>query len=61
MSILYILLILVAVGVVLWLVNNYLPMESIVKRLLNIVVIVILALWLLKILGGWAALGSIRV
>ena len=61
MPLIYVILGLVALGVVLWLVNAYIPMEPMIKRILNIVVIVLLALWVLKILGLWDALLSIRI
>lgn len=61
MSILTVLIAIVVVGVLLWLVNTYIPMEPLVKKILNIVVIVILAVWLLKALGFWHALSSVRV
>jgi hypothetical protein len=42
---------LVIVGVLLWLVNNYLPMEPRIKQILNIVVIIAVVLWLLNVFG----------
>jgi hypothetical protein len=39
------------VGVLLWLVNNYLPMEPRIKQILNIVVIIAVVLWLLNVFG----------
>lgn len=51
MPILTIILILVAVGVILWLVNTYVPMDGKIKRILNIAVVIIVALWLLKVFG----------
>lgn len=61
MSLLTIVLALIAVGVLLWLMNNYLPMDDTVKRIVNILVIVVVVLWLLKVFGLFAALGAIRV
>jgi hypothetical protein len=42
---------LVIVGVLLWLVNNYIPMEPRIKQILNIVVIIAVVLWLLNVFG----------
>ncbi|MGZ8201452.1 MAG: Thivi_2564 family membrane protein [Methylosarcina sp.] len=42
---------LVIVGVLLWLVNNYIPMEPRIKQILNIVVIIAVVLWLLNAFG----------
>jgi hypothetical protein len=44
-------LVLVVVGVLLWLVNNYIPMDANIKKILNIVVIIVVILWLLRVFG----------
>ena len=54
MSILSLILAIVVVGVVLWLVNTFVPMEPRVKQILNVVVIIALVLWLLQ---GFGVLG----
>ena len=51
MDILTILLVIVVVGVLLWLVNTYIPMQPTVKGILNAVVIILLVLWLLDAFG----------
>ncbi len=61
MSLLTIMIALVIVGVSLWLINAYIPMDPTVKRLLNIAVIVILVIWLLKGLGFWGYLSTVHV
>jgi len=43
------------VGVILWLINTYLPMDGKIKSILNIVVVVAVVLWLLR---GFGVLGS---
>jgi hypothetical protein len=48
---------LIVVGVLLWLVNNYIPMDRKIKGRLNGVVVVAVTIWLLKIFG---LLDSIR-
>ncbi|MHB1645501.1 MAG: hypothetical protein EVG15_07240 [Candidatus Acididesulfobacter diazotrophicus] len=47
----YVLLILIVVGVILWLVNNYIPMASSIKTILNAVVVIVVILWLLEVFG----------
>jgi len=47
MSLLTLIMVLVVVGVLMWAINAYLPMEAGIKRLLNIAVIVFLVIWLL--------------
>jgi len=61
MSLLNLLLIIVIVGVILYLINNYIPMDGKVKRILNIVVVIILIVWLLKVFGVFGYLGSFRL
>jgi hypothetical protein len=52
--------VLIVVGVLLWLVNNYIPMASGVKTLLNAVVIIFLVVWLLKVFGLWNYISHFR-
>jgi hypothetical protein len=51
MPLIQLILVLVIVGVLLWLVNNYIPMDSNIKKILNIVVIIVVILWLLRVFG----------
>ena len=51
MSLLTILIVLLVVGVLLWLVNNYLPMDRKIKSILNAVVVIVVVVWLLKVFG----------
>lgn len=55
MSLLSILLTLIIVGVILWLVNTYLPMDHKIKTILNVVVVIAVIVWLLN---GFGVLGS---
>ncbi len=48
MPLMNLLITLVVVGVLLWLVNNYLPMDGKIKSILNIVVVIAVILWLLR-------------
>ncbi len=61
MSLLNLVVVLIVVGVLLWLVNAYIPMEDMMKRILNIVVIVAVVLWLLNAFGLMGSLGAIQV
>jgi len=51
MSIIGLLIVLVIIGVLLWLINNYVPMASPVKTIINVVVILVVILWLLQVFG----------
>jgi hypothetical protein len=53
--------ILIVVGVLLWLVNNYIPMQRSIKSILNAVVVIAVVLWILNVLGLFSSLMRIRV
>ena len=61
MSLVSLVVTLVVVGVLMWLVNNYIPMDGKIKRILNIVVVVAVVVWLLNLLGLMDSLRGIRV
>lgn len=61
MSLLNIVVILIVVGVLLWLVNTYIPMDAKIKSILNVVVVIAVVLWLLQAFGVLGSLGGIRV
>ena len=54
-------IVLIVVGVLLWLVNTYIPMDSKIKRILNIVVVIVVVIWLLQVFGVIGSLGNVRV
>jgi hypothetical protein len=53
MSLIYIVIVLVVAGLILWLINRFIPMQSTIKTILNLVVIIVIILWLLKAFGIW--------
>lgn len=61
MPLLTVLLILIIAGVLLWLVNSYIPMDSKIKAILNVVVVIVVIIWLLKVFGIIHYLTDIRV
>jgi hypothetical protein len=52
---------LIVVGVLLWLVNSYIPMDGKIKQILNIVVVIAVVLWLLQAFGVLGPLSGIRI
>ncbi len=42
---------LIVIGVLLWLVNNFIPMASSIKSIINIIVVIAVILWLLSFFG----------
>jgi hypothetical protein len=61
MSLITVLIILVVAGLLLWLVNTYIPMDHKIKTIFNIVVVIVVIVWLLKIFGLFQYLANIRV
>lgn len=48
---LHLVLVLIVIGVLLWLVNAYVPMDAKIKNILNVVVVIAVILWLLSVFG----------
>jgi hypothetical protein len=61
MPLLTVLLTLAVVGVLLWLVNTYLPMDAKIKQILNVVAVVAVVLWALSTFGLFEQIGNVRV
>ena len=61
MSLITLVIVLVVVGVVLWLVNSYIPMQSTIKKILNAVVVIVVVLWLLSAFGVIGSLNTVRI
>ena len=52
---------LVVAGMILWLINRYIPMASGIKTILNVVVTVAVAIWVLKVTGLWGPIANFRI
>jgi predicted membrane protein len=61
MPLLNIVIALIIVGVALWLINNFIPMASSIKSILNIVVVVAVGVWLLQAFGLWGRVTNYRL
>jgi hypothetical protein len=61
MSLISLVVVLIVVGVLMWLVNSYIPMAQPIKTILNAVVVIAVVLWLLNVFGLFSGLGNIRV
>jgi hypothetical protein len=61
MSLIQILEVLIVVGVLLWLVNRFIPMQGSIKSILNGVVVIVVILWLLNVFGLFHSLSRIHV
>jgi hypothetical protein len=61
MSLITFLLVIIAAGVILWVVNTYIPMQATIKRIFNLVVVILVIVWLLKVFGLFSYLMNIHV
>jgi hypothetical protein len=61
MPLIQLLEVLIVVGVLLWLVNRFIPMQSSIKSILNGVVVIAVVLWLLNVFGLFHSLSAIRI
>jgi hypothetical protein len=61
MSLLSLIITLIVIGILLWLVNAYIPMDAKIKQILNVVVIVCVIIWLLYAFGLIARVNEVRV
>ncbi len=61
MPLIQLVIILVVVGVILWAINSYIPMQATMKNILNVVVVVAVVLWLLSVFGIIGSLQGIHI
>lgn len=52
MDLISLVVVLIVIGVLLWLVNSYIPMDAKIKNILNIVVVIAVVLWILNLFVG---------
>ena len=61
MPLIQIMVALIVVGVLLWLVNNFIPMAGSIKSILNAVVVIVVVLWLLNVFGVLGSVAKVHV
>jgi len=61
MDLISLIITLIVVGVLLWLVNSYIPMDYKIKRIFNIVVVVAVVVWLLNVFRLMDSIRGVRV
>jgi len=61
MPLIQLVIVLVVVGVILWLINSYIPMQTTIKKILNVVVVVAVVFWLLSVFGVIGNISAIRI
>lgn len=57
----HVVLVLIVVGVLLWLINRYIPMQGTIKAILNAVVVIAVVLWILQVFGLFDSLSAIHI
>jgi hypothetical protein len=61
MSLISLIIVLVVVGLLLYLVNTYIPLDEKIRRILNVVVLIVVVLWLLQVFGILDSMNSVHV
>ena len=61
MPLINLIIILVVVGVILWAINSYIPMQSTIKKILNAVVVIVVIIWLLSVFGVIGNISTIHI
>jgi hypothetical protein len=61
MPLITVVIVLIVIGVLLWLVNRYIPMDHKIKAILNGVVVIAVVLWLLKVFGLFDSMSNIHI
>jgi hypothetical protein len=61
MPLVHVVIILIVVGVLLWAVNAYIPMDEKIKRIMNVVVVIAVVIWLLGVFGILGDINTVRV
>lgn len=59
MDLISLIIVLIVIGLLLWLINNFIPMEPSIKQILNVVVVIAVVLWIITLFLG--PLPDIRV
>ena len=61
MSLIGLIIILAVIGVILWLVNTQVPMDANIKKVINVVVLIVVVLWLLQVFGLLDSVNNVHV
>jgi len=61
MALINVVIVLIVVGVILWLINQYIPMDHKIKSILNAVVVIAVILWLLSAFGVLGSMSTIHI
>lgn len=61
MSLISVVITLLVVGVLLYLINRYIPLDPTIKKVINILVVCVVVIWILKIVGFWGYISNVTI
>jgi hypothetical protein len=61
MNLLSVVIVLSVIGLGLWLINKYIPMDATIKKIINIVVVIVVIIWLLRALGAFSYIENVKL
>ena len=61
MPLIHLVIVLAIVGVILWVINSYIPMQTTIKKILNVVVVIVVVVWLVSVFGVIGNISAIRI
>lgn len=61
MSLLTVIIVLIVIGLLLWLINAYIPMDAKIKTILNVVVVIFVIIWLLRATGLLGDIANVKI
>ncbi len=61
MPLMNVFIVLIVVGVILWIINTYIPMDSKIKNILNAVAVIAVIFWLLDVFGFLDVIKGIKI
>jgi uncharacterized protein YhhL (DUF1145 family) len=61
MDLISLVVILIIIGVLLYLINSVIPMDGNIKKIINVVVIIVVCIWVMQQLGLLGSLGAVSI
>ena len=61
MPLVSLIIVLVVVGLLMYLINAFIPLDPTIKQILNIAVVIFLIIWLIQALGLLGPIGNLRI
>lgn len=61
MALINLVVVLIVIGILLYCINSFIPMDAKIKQIVNIVVIVAVLLWILSVFGLFSSFSTVRV